>query len=104
MSPIVYILIDVSYRLHMIATNPTELGALLREGRQRKGLTQQDLANQLGTSRQWVIAAEAGSPNLRLALVIDALLLVDLLVDVIRDDSSQAILDAVFEARPCPAP
>ncbi|MDR0627474.1 MAG: helix-turn-helix domain-containing protein [Bifidobacteriaceae bacterium] len=40
------------------------MGALLREVRQCKGLTQQDLASQLGASRQWVIVAEAGSPNL----------------------------------------
>ena len=86
----------------MIASSPAELGAILREGRQCKGMTQQGLANQLGTSRQWVSAAEAGSPNLRLYLVIDALRLVDRLVDVVPDNSSQAILDAAFEPKLCP--
>lgn len=62
------------------------MGAVLRRARQRKGLSQQQLASQLGTSRQWVISAEHGAPTARLDLMLTALRLVDLVVDVVPDD------------------
>jgi transcriptional regulator with XRE-family HTH domain len=80
----------------MVVGNAKELGALLREGRVRKALTQQQLADALGVSRQWVISAEAGSANTRVGLLIDALRYVDLMVDIVLDTDSQILLDAVF--------
>lgn len=71
----------------MIASNPTDLGVMLREARRAKGWTQQELADAAGVTRQWVISVEAGAPTARLGMVLDALRCVDLLVDVIRDDN-----------------
>ena len=80
----------------MIVNNTQDLGALLKEGRVAKGWTQAELAHALGGSRQWVISAEAGAPTAQVGLYLTALRLVDLMVDVVRDDESQALIEAVF--------
>lgn len=59
-----------------------DLGALVRQARQDQGLTQSDLAEKVGATRQWVAQLEAGAPNTRLELVLEALRALDLRVDV----------------------
>lgn len=44
----------------MIATTPEAIGLQLRERRKELGLTQSELAEQLGTTRQWVSRLEKG--------------------------------------------
>lgn len=100
MLSIVDISVDVSdsaQELTLIATSAEDLGAILRDARRAKRLTQGELAHMIGVTRQWVIAAEKGSPNARIDLMLDALRCVDLLVDVVQDDSGDTI-DAVFGA------
>lgn len=48
-----------------------ELGALVRRARQAEEMTQQELADQVGTTRQWVIRLERGenSPAMSTVLV-----------------------------------
>nr|WP_306238784.1 helix-turn-helix domain-containing protein [Ornithinimicrobium sp. HY1745] len=60
---------------------------MLREARKAKGWTQQDLAEMAGVTRQWVIGIEAGAPTARVGLVLDVLRCVDLLVDIMSDDT-----------------
>lgn len=72
----------------------SDIGAVLRRARTRKQWTQQQLADLLGVSRQWVASVEAGAPTARMGLVIDALRCVDVLLEA-RQDDSQALLDAV---------
>lgn len=72
----------------MRVTNAADVGALLRDARQRQGMTQAQLADSVGTSRAWVVAVESGSPNARLDLVLRALQWVDLAVDVSRDEAA----------------
>lgn len=79
----------------MIASSATELGLMLREARQAKKMSQSELAAMVGVTRQWVISAEKGAPTARLDLMLDALRCVDLLIDVVSDDSADA-LGAVF--------
>lgn len=76
----------------MRISSPTDLGALVRQERQDQGLTQAELAERAGTTRQWVVQFEAGAPNARLELVLATLRALDLIVDV-RSAS-----------RPAPAP
>jgi putative transcriptional regulator len=57
----------------MLVRKPTDLGALLRERRESKGWTQQQLADRVGVSRRWVNEFEAGKGNARVRLVFDAL-------------------------------
>lgn len=80
----------------MIVSSAEDLGALLRQARRDKGWTQQQLAAAVGVTRQWVIGAEAGAPTARLDLYLDALRCVDLLIDVVPDEDSQDVLDAIM--------
>ena len=82
----------------MIISNARDAGAILRQARLTKGLTQQQLAQMLGVTRQWVASVEAGAPTARLGLVIDALRCVDLLLDTHLDDSQQ-VLDQIAGRR-----
>lgn len=50
-----------------------ELGLLVRELRQRRGLTQTALAERIGATRQWVYGLETGRPRLELGLTLRAL-------------------------------
>jgi HTH-type transcriptional regulator/antitoxin HipB len=43
---------------------PADLGLFLRDLRTQRGLTQAELADELGVNRQYVIELEAGRPNL----------------------------------------
>ena len=79
----------------MRVTNAADVGALLRDARQRQGMTQAQLADSVGTSRAWVVAVESGSPNARIDLVLRALQWVDLAVEVSRDEAA-AELDRLF--------
>ncbi len=83
----------------MEITRARDLGAVLRHGRRQKGWTQQDLADKLGVTRQWVASVELGAPTARVGLVIDALRWVDIVIET-RTDDSQAILDRVPGLRP----
>ena len=82
----------------MRVTNAGDVGALLRDARNRLGMTQAQLAEAVGTSRAWVVAVESGSPNARLDLVLRALQWVDLAVDVSRDEAG-AELDRLVGGR-----
>lgn len=73
----------------MLARNATELGLMLRDARKSKGLTQTDLADMVGVSRQWVHSAEHGAPTARIDLMLDALRAVGLIVDV-RPETTNA--------------
>ena len=59
-----------------------DLGALVRQERQDQGLTQAELAERIGTTRQWVSQFESGTLNPRVGLVLAALTALDLDIDV----------------------
>lgn len=45
-------------------TRPADLGHFLRRQRQRRGLTQVELADELGISRRYLVEIEQGKPSL----------------------------------------
>ena len=49
------------------------LGLAIRERRSDLGLSQQQLADRLGVSRQWIVGLEAGRERAELGLVLRAL-------------------------------
>jgi y4mF family transcriptional regulator len=57
----------------MIIRSPHELGHLVRDSRLRKGITQAQLATQVGVSRKWIIDLEAGKRTTDLSLVMRTL-------------------------------
>ncbi len=55
-----------------IPATPGALGSWLRQAREQKGITQQDLAMALGVSRQALARVEKGSPDVRLSTALAA--------------------------------
>jgi HTH-type transcriptional regulator / antitoxin HipB len=49
---------------------PTELGALIRDHRNKLGLDQKSLAEKVGVSRQWIVDAEKGKPRVEIGLLL----------------------------------
>jgi HTH-type transcriptional regulator/antitoxin HipB len=85
-------------------TTPAELGAYVRQRRRRLRLTQRELADRAGTSRQWVVALEAGKGRAELGLVLAALGALDIGVDLVERDRrtpgmGPVDLDAILVAR-----
>ena len=50
-----------------------DLGALIRDRRNKLGITQQQLADKAGVSRAWVVALEQGKPSAQIDLVLRTL-------------------------------
>jgi transcriptional regulator with XRE-family HTH domain len=65
----------------MRLTTPREIGLLVREQRRLLGLSQHDLADRVGASRQWVQNLEAGKPGLELGLTLRALTALGVQID-----------------------
>ena len=66
----------------MRVSGTRDLGALVREVRLQRGLTQEGLAREIGVRRQWVVQVERGTGNpnwLTLRRLLDVL---DLHVDI----------------------
>lgn len=49
---------------------PTDLGALIRDRRNRLGLDQKSLAAKVGVSRQWIVEVEQGKPRAEIGLLL----------------------------------
>lgn len=50
-----------------------DIGALIRDQRNKHALTQQQLAAQVGVSRLWIVQLEKGKPTAQLGLALRAL-------------------------------
>ena len=57
----------------MRTRTPADLGAVIRDRRKYLKRNQASLANEIGVSRQWLIALEHGHPRAELGLVLRAL-------------------------------
>ncbi len=57
----------------MLLRRPHELAGLFRDGRNRAGWSQSDLAQQIGVSRQWVSLVETGKTSVEFDLVLASL-------------------------------
>lgn len=71
----------------MRLTNVRDLGLALRSARKARGLNQQELAEQVGVSRQWVATLELGRSNPSMRQVLDALDALGLSIHVYDNDS-----------------
>jgi len=59
-----------------------DLGALVRDCRERAGLTQVDLARRAGVSREWLVKVEAGRTPAEMPRVLDLLEELGMVMDV----------------------
>jgi len=67
-----------------------ELGMRLREAREDAALTQAQLAQRIGTSRQWVFDLERGKSTVRVGLVLRALSALGLACDISDPGASES--------------
>ena len=63
------------------------VGALVRDQRKQRGLSQGQLAEKVGVSRLWVGHLEKGKETVELGLVLRTLRVLELAVDVSRLES-----------------
>jgi len=54
----------------MLIRTPRDIGAILRESRQKAGLDQAELARRVGVSRQWLVEVERGKPRAEVGLIL----------------------------------
>ena len=67
-----------------------ELGAAVRERRERVGWSQQSLADAAGVTREWVVRFEGGKATVRLDRVFDVLTVLGLGVELVaRTDGGE---------------
>lgn len=64
--------------MSQLARSPDQLGAILQRQRHLKGLTQKQLAGQLGMRQATVSQLESGLPGARLSTLMDVLAALDL--------------------------
>ena len=82
----------------MLIRTPTDLGATIRDHRRRQSMDQQELAQKIGVSRQWVIEVEKGKARAQVGLVLRALdalgVALSLVVgDTVSDDGGEPFTD-----------
>ena len=65
----------------MFVRRTREIGLLVRDRRRGIGLTQAQLAEQVGASREWIRLLESGRPRLDLGLTLRALGAVGIVLD-----------------------
>lgn len=73
-----------SYAYIMLVVTSRDFGAVLRDARLRRGWTQQQLADRINTSRQWVIAFEHGKPSAEIGNVLRAVAALGIAVDIVQ--------------------
>lgn len=64
--------------MSQLARSPDQLGAILQRQRNLKGLTQKQLAGQLGMRQATISQLEGGLPGARLSTLMDVLAALDL--------------------------
>ena len=63
-------------------TTADDIGALVRERRRERGLSQQALAASIGVSRQWIVEIEGGKERAEIGLLLRLMNALDLTVRV----------------------
>jgi transcriptional regulator with XRE-family HTH domain len=61
---------------------PIEIGLLVQDTRRFQGWSREQLAEQIGATRQWVRMLEGGKPRLELGLTLRALTALGIALDV----------------------
>jgi len=67
-----------------------DLGAFIRERRNKLGMDQSDLAEKAGTSRKWIVEVEQGKPRAEIGLVLRTLKTLGVSLDIAVDRGQKA--------------
>ena len=63
------------------------LGAAIRKRRRKMGWDQQELAQRVRVSRQWIVEIEAGKPRAEIGLLLNTLQALDLRMEIVPEDA-----------------
>jgi HTH-type transcriptional regulator / antitoxin HipB len=77
----------------MLIRTPTDFGATIRDHRRRHGMDQQELAEKIGVSRQWVIEVEKGKARAQVGLVLRALDALGIALSLVTGDMGDTVSD-----------
>ena len=84
----------------MLIRTAHEIGILARERRRALRITQAELAERVGASREWVRLLESGKPRLELGLTLRALTALGIALDAQIADSALVVLGAPGPSQP----
>lgn len=70
-----------------------DLGAAIKGARQRRGLTQAELAARAGVSRQWVISVERGKSTAEVGAVLRTFAALGLVADLVDAPPMRSAID-----------
>jgi HTH-type transcriptional regulator / antitoxin HipB len=83
----------------MFVRTTREIGLLVRERRLQTGLTQSQLAEQVGASREWVRLLESGRPRLDLGLTLRALNALGIMLNAETTETAVAVTNEFGKRR-----
>ena len=75
-------------RRPMQIIDPDDIGKVIREQRRRLGLDQQELADRVGVSRQWIVEIEHGKPRAEIGLLLKTINALNLGIKIVPDRRS----------------
>lgn len=78
-------------------TTAADVGMLVRARRRERALSQQELADRVGVSRQWIVAVEKGKARAELGLLLRTLSALDLALSVEPRPDDEVDLDALID-------
>ena len=84
----------------MYIETPSDLGSAIRERRRQRSWGQQTLADQVGVSRQWIVAIEQGKPRAEIGLLLKTLQVLEIKLEI----PGEARIDAPAAVATSPAP
>ena len=83
--------------MNQLARSPKQVGAIIQNARQEKGMSQTELANLAGTRQSMISIMEGGNPGMKLATLCDLLVALDLEMTIgPRSKSSTADIQDIF--------
>lgn len=82
----------------MLVNTPRDAGALVRQARRQAGLSQAQLAERAGVSRQWIIGFEQGKSSAELGHVLRIVAAVGLRFDAVPAPEHNPLLDDLLES------
>ncbi|MCX7363223.1 MAG: helix-turn-helix transcriptional regulator [Alphaproteobacteria bacterium] len=84
----------------MYIETPSDLGSAIRERRRQRSWGQQTLADQVGVSRQWIVAIEQGKPRAEIGLLLKTLQVLEIKLEIPGEARVEQPTVALSEAVP----
>lgn len=82
----------------MIASNPADLGLIVRQERRNRRMSQSQLCVEAGVSRRWLSDFEGGKPTVEIAPVFRVLHALGLAMDVYAPPPPEIDLDELLDS------